>query len=268
MMIKRLDIILTLTIFIAVIFLAHTDYCQGADPSSSQARALTTAAIVAANNGRLDQALKIFNTVIHSNQDKPRARYNRGKLLYLLGKNKQAIKDFTKATKSEEYKAPALGMRARAFLKEGHLDQAFKDFTNALRVDPDNNDVRFDRIRLYLELGQPEIALSDLDEFVKRNRDSITGLGCRGVLSRRLGKYRSAQKDFLRILSIDPDNVNAMRHMAYTLIQLGHNTEAAKWLKTALKYENRKIYQQRIINEIKHITESNNPGNNQTISSR
>ncbi len=247
---------------------AHKGFCQDVNPSSAQARALTTAAIVAANNGQVNQALEIFNKIINSGQDQPRARYNRGKLLFLLGKNKQAIKDFTIAAKSEDFEPQALGMRARAFLKEGSRDQAFKDLTKALKKDPDDNHIRFERIRLYLELGQPEIALSDLDEFLKRNRGSISGLGCRGVLLRRLGKYRSAKRDFLRILSIDKHNVDAMRHMAYISIQLGRNGEASKWLKAALEHENRELYKQRIINEIKHITDSDSNRTRQTISSR
>ncbi|QGX40734.1 tetratricopeptide repeat protein [Permianibacter aggregans] len=69
-----------------------------------------------------------------------------------------------------------------------------------------------------------------IDEYLQSNPDDIEALYSRSLLAAQLGQPERTEADLRRLLTIDPNHVDALNALGYTLADLGRNLDEAQML--------------------------------------
>jgi tetratricopeptide (TPR) repeat protein len=66
-------------------------------------------------------------------------------------------------------------------------------------------------------------------------KDNIEPLRLRGIIYERIGQWELAEKDFKKVLEIEPENVDTLNYLGYTWVDRGENlTEAFEMIRKAV----------------------------------
>jgi len=149
--------------------------------------------------GKLDEALSIYNRAIELKQDYFQAYNNRGKLFEDLHEYEQARKSYTMSLQIKPDYALAYSNRGAVEKKIGNYDGALRDFTKAIELDgwKENPSDQNLKSRLYVNLGdilmfftQFDKALAAYDEALKIDADNLNLIGMKGNAVAALGRIK------------------------------------------------------------------------------
>lgn len=90
-------------------------------------------------------------------------------------------------------------------------------------------------VRLLLALKQPEDALKVAEAALQESPDNADFLYLRGATSMGLQRLSAAEKDYRRVLQLQPRHTGAMNDLAVLLINTGKNDEAQRLLEQVLQ---------------------------------
>lgn len=88
--------------------------------------------------------------------------------------------------------------------------------------------VFMNQIDSLLKLGEPEKAAQLVDQLGDLDQD-VRGLQLRGRLQQQQGKVQAAERDWKRVLELDPEN-SVVVELALLLLEKGAHEEAVRWL--------------------------------------
>jgi Tfp pilus assembly protein PilF len=103
-----------------------------------------------------------------------------------------------------------------------------------LRCDPENAGKLLDLALAYIDLQRNAEAVELLDRCIQDRSRDAAALYARAVAYLSLNDYRKAGNDFLRVLVLEPDNVDAHRHLGVIQLMLGKEEAAMKTIRKAL----------------------------------
>jgi Flp pilus assembly protein TadD len=109
---------------------------------------------------------------------------------------------------------------------EGDYDTALENIDRCLEIEPDDIDTHLGHARILEALDQDEEAHRVLVAANGRLTPTPESLGTQAQLAMRLEDWTDAADSLERILSDDPDLVNAMIDLGYVYLQLDRVTEA------------------------------------------
>ncbi len=166
--------------------------------------------------------------------------YLLGQLAALLDKPQAAVDWLAKVPPRAEHGVDA-GIRRAVLLQQlGHPGQAHGVLQNMRTVFADQPQIayRLDRVdaELYMQAGDYARAATAYTRAMAGNADSGELLYGRGLAYAEDGKTAAAVADLRAVLRLEPDNINAVNALGYTLADAGRNlSEARKLLERAHK---------------------------------
>jgi len=117
----------------------------------------------------------------------------------------------------------------------GRLDEAVEVFSAGLKELPGNSDLLYARAMTEDKLGQLAAMERDLKQIISRDPDNVDALNALGYsLADRTTRYDEALGYIKRALELRPDSYFVLDSMGWINYRLGHYQEAVTYLRRAL----------------------------------
>lgn len=187
-----------------------------------------------------DKHLNIANEYLHrlekTGQRKQDAYFYLGVVAEAQGHLQRAIRWYRKVNAGARHVDAQIRV-AMLLAKQGHLAQARKELHS---VHPTNEDtaVRFylAEVTMLSQAGRTKDAMAVVNEALARLPGNNDLLYARAMLAEKLGQLDRLEQDLKEILTSDPDNVEALNALGYTLAdQTSRYKEAFTYIQKALR---------------------------------
>lgn len=124
---------------------------------------------------------------------------------------------------------------AEILSKHGKLKEAMGVYDEALDQYPDDDDLQYGRAMLAEKLDRIDLLESDLRAILARDPDNVDALNALGyTLADRTDRYQEALDLIQRALELKPDNYYIVDSMGWVLYRMGRPQEALKYLRRAM----------------------------------
>lgn len=237
---------------------------------------LISQAKTAIQEGNVDRAMGIFNTVIEADPNHAEAHLMRGAAYSRMRQPKRALPDLDRAVElgGENFIAAyqqrslihkALGnedayhadlrhvvrRRADYAIKQDDIAEALRLYDQFLGILPDDVEALNARALLHFQKGNYTGALDDYNHILRVNPRDAEAYSNRSVLQMGMGKSALALIDINRAIQLQPD-APAYRHRAHIHLMLDDAKAALADARQALKLEPRSPESYRIRAEVHH----------------
>ncbi len=165
-----------------------------------------------------------------------KARFYLGQLSELNNKNADAIQWYEQIDESSEFQTSAFLRAAYLYSLSGEYSQALSTLQNANpETFDDQKQVLLTEIDILIDANQLDQALDNSNRLIGILPDDIDFLYARSVVLGLLNKNAESERDLRLIISIDPNNANALNALGFTLAnQPNRVNEAMPFLEKAL----------------------------------
>ena len=230
---------------------------------------LYAAGLVALRLEKLDQAEDYFLRLNEMGARQPDARYYLGRIAEEKTQIDDAINWYDKISSGEHYLTARIriallkarqgdvesarahlhavqarnpGQRLRLYLAEGEIlreikryEDAMDVYNHALKEIPDNTELLYARAMIAERLDRLDILENDLLAVLEREPDHVNALNSLGyTLADRTNRYDEALNYVKRALELSPDSFYILDSMGWVQYRLGNIEEALKYLRRAL----------------------------------
>ena len=210
---------------------------------------LLNKALALHHQGKLDDADKIYQSVINSDENNFQANHLHGCILSQKLNFDEAINFLEKAISIEPNNYEANNNLGIAYKKTKNFNNSEKYFKNAISIDANNYKAFFNCANLYIENEKYEQALSYLEK--SSNADisfseapQRMGEVCQYMFQndRSLAHLHSSKKYFLLAIERDKKYADAYLMLGMSSLWLGEISEADKLFKMVLKLNHSERY--------------------------
>jgi tetratricopeptide (TPR) repeat protein len=185
--------------------------------------------------GRLDDALRDFNTALTINPNFVRFYLNRAEVFNRLGNHEKTLADLTSAvTLKPDYELGYL-YRSMFYNALGDHERALVDLTTAVTIKPDYVVGYFHRGNTYSLIGRYSEAIADFSKAIALSPDNAYLYVNRGTTYYQMKRFDQAIADFSKALSLAPNSPNAHFHRGKSYLISGNTRQAALDFETACK---------------------------------
>jgi tetratricopeptide (TPR) repeat protein len=176
-------------------------------------------------NGRLEDAEKIYQSIIKLQPRHADALHGLGLIDLFRGKPQEAIKWFNQALKIEK-NATYFNNRGSAYFEIKKMQEALADYQVALKMQAEFTDAQYNLANLYSAIQKHEEAINAYSKILQKDNHQIDALYNRGNAYKKIKKYQEAIKDYLMVLQIEPNNTKALLNLGNTYLALEDLEEA------------------------------------------
>lgn len=153
------------------------------------------------------------------------------------GQGKQALAMLKKLIKGESSSLSQVKLyiaQGEILKKSGHAKEALKLYNTALKQVPDNVDLLYARALTAETLDKLDITEKDLRSVLHQEPENVNALNALGyTLADRTQRLQEAKKYILKAASLVPDDPAILDSLGWVYFRLGKNEEAIKWLTKA-----------------------------------
>lgn len=204
--------------------LAGYDAILALDPGFFDA--LHLKGVIAAQQGRNDEAVALMSRALAVMPDHVGAQGNLGNLLLRLGRAEEALDRFDALTARQPDNAGAQGARAAALHMLGRLDQAVAAYDRLLALDGNNAAAWYNRGNALQALGRAEDALASHDKALALRPGDVDTIYGQGNALQALGRVAEAVACYDAVLALKEDHAEALSSRGNALRRLGRLDEA------------------------------------------
>ncbi len=173
--------------------------------------------MILAEHGRMDEAMREFQTTIRLKPDHADAHYNLGKALDMFGEIDEAIREYRETIRLKPGKAAAHNNLGAALLNQGKIEEAIHECQEAIRLNPANAEAHNNLASAYFNKGKIDDAISQYQEalrlkpdFAEAHNNLGTSLLNKNQIDAAIGQYQEA-------LRLKPDYAQAQANLAHAL---------------------------------------------------
>lgn len=148
-----------------------------------------------------------------------------------------AVRVLSAAVLKDANAAEAYLLRGQAYDLSGAPQKALLDFSKYIALRPSDPTGYIKRADVNNFNHDPQVALADYGEAVKLSPRSVPAHLGRGLANAALERYDEAIKDFQWVLTLDPDNSEALGNIGVGCMLTGRSLEAVSYFERALKKE-------------------------------
>lgn len=176
--------------------------------------------------GRLDQAERLYQEALTLAPDRPSIMSNLATAYVQSGKYEDAKVLCERLLQIEPEDEAALVALAGAFLGLERLDEALACCDRALTVNPDSAHAHNNKGSILRELDRAHEALKSFDRALDLEPGFPDALNNRGNTLQELNRLEEALECYRRVLARKPDHVDALCNLGNALLRLGDEEEA------------------------------------------
>lgn len=172
------------------------------------------------NEGKLDKALKIFESILEVHED-AEVYANMGYIMSAQGKFEEAIVAFRRAVMINNVHAKAYKSIGDVYIKKGEPQKAEDYFQMAGDI--------------FLERDQDDEAEESFNEVLKLNPNTTNVYNSLGILHRKRNNYKEAIRMYQAAMKIDSTDENIYYNLGRAMHEDKRVEDAKKMFKQALK---------------------------------
>ena len=195
--------------------------------------------IDALKNEQIEEALPLFERVIENDSTNGYAHFW---LALGLSTLEEVDATFTAVNnalkylpkKEKTYQSTAYQMRARVNLVRKDTAAALNDYTMAIKCMPEKKSLYEDRAELYFEMHEYKLSNKDYDRLLELDPHNVIGFMGKGRNYRNLGQYDLAITHFTYVIQIYPNFSRGYSFRAECLLLKNKYSEAADDILAAL----------------------------------
>ncbi len=217
----------------------HTDPCEKA---SGLARGLSA-------TGTEKEKLKIEDSILKLCPDGAGSHFINALREERQGHDDGAIAEYRKTLQSDDSFAEAHGSLGLLLLKKGNKSEASVELSKALLV---KTDPRYHKglASILMEAKLYPLALFHYGEALKKLPGDADVLGGMAGCHKNLGDFDLSEKEFKRVLEIEPGNKSARLDLAEVLVHEKRPVDARKELNSILAEDSRNLEAHRLMAEM------------------
>jgi tetratricopeptide (TPR) repeat protein len=126
-------------------------------------------------------------------------------------------------------------VEAEILREAGQYTAALRILTRALKKAPHNQDLLYARALTAVHVGQIEILEQDLKQIIAKDPNHVEALNALGyTLAAETNRYEEALSYIQRAFAIKPNNPAILDSMGWIQYRMGHPQKAVQYLKRAL----------------------------------
>lgn len=231
--------------------------------------------LLALQAGDLDEAERYLKRLIRAGQRAGEAAYGLGQIAEARGRDKEALDWYNKVDEGQNYLDARLSIgrimaqqkgieaarryfkelreaetqpddQVRIYLAEGDMlfrAQRYADakalYDQALSRYPESDELLYARAMVFERLDRIDLLEADLRSILERDPDHVQALNALGyTLADRTGRYQEALELIQRALDLRPDDPAIIDSMGWVLYRLGRTGEAIDYLRRAARLSN------------------------------
>ena len=196
--------------------------------------ALNLLGIIAARTRRLDEAARLFGSVVQINPLQADAHNNFGNVLKDLKHFQAALDSYERALKIRPDFAEALNNRGNALQELKRFDEALASYGQALALRPDYAEAFNNRGHALKELQRFDEALASYDHALALGRNYPGTFHSRGDVLQGLKRFDEAVASYDRALALRPDFAEVLNNRGNALSAMRRFDEAVASFDRAL----------------------------------
>ncbi len=188
-----------------------------------------------AQEGRVPEAVQIFEEVLRLKPEFAEAHNHLGRALERSGRASEAIERYERAVQLKPDYVEAHVNLGNALLHIGKVREAIAHYELALRIKPDDIEAHVNLGNAFLQTGKMQEAIGEYEQALRINPDSAEAHSNLGAIYQRMGKLPEAVAQYEHAVRIKPDYVEAHFNLGLALEKLGRTSEAIEHYQQALK---------------------------------
>jgi len=197
--------------------------------------ALVRRAVDHHRQGRLAEALTLYDMVVRAAPDNAVVHCNRGIALQAMRRFEDAMRSYDHAIRCQPAYAEAYFSKATVFNVLQRPQEALQNYDLALRYLPDHAGALRNRGNTLLELDRPEEALACFERVIALAPDAADGHYNRGNALRALNRIEDAAASYDRAIALRPDYATALGNKGNVLFELRRYDDALASYDRALR---------------------------------
>jgi len=185
---------------------------------------------------KLHVARKYFTSLAQSDEYVDTAHFYLAQIAELKGKLAAAIAEYKKISLESNDYISAQARIAMIFVKQNQLDKAIEHL-HSVEIANEHDALKLIQFEAELLTNQKqyERAMSVYNKALEKLPDNLDLLYMRGLLAEKMNRLDQVEQDFRRVLELDPNHVQAINALGYTLAdRTDRYEEAHELIKKAL----------------------------------
>jgi predicted TPR repeat methyltransferase len=199
------------------------------------AQCLHLLGVIAAHDGRNDDALELIGNAIAADGAVPEFHNSLGNTLAALGRREDAIAAYRQALALAPGYAPSRLNLGNALREKGSLDEAAEQYRHAVALQPDNMPALMNLGIVLATRGEFDNALTTFERVLSRHPDLPEANFHLGHVLAELGRPDEAIARYREVLRIRPDNALAYNGLGNVFQQQGKVGEAVAQYRHAVE---------------------------------
>ena len=208
------------------------------NPQATQAGAYwSNLAVVVQRQGRLQEALEMYDTIFKIQPTLVDSRNNYGLLLQELNRLPEALASFQKALQLRPGFPDSWNNLVQVYGRMGQFTQALKSVDQLLLLHPKDAKAHFNRGNCLVALDRILEAMESFQHAVSLEPDWLDARNNLGSVLRNLGHYDRAQSCYQQVIDRDPHHLKALRNLGQIFLDQGYLEQATAQFKHCLQVE-------------------------------
>lgn len=204
--------------------------------SPGDANVLFALGLIAMEQDRDEAAIGHLSEMVRLKGRAGEAHYYLGSIAEKQDRIAEAIREYRRAGNGYEF-LPAQGRIADLMAEQGDLSGARRYLENVRGANPERAvQLILVEAQLLTQHEETDAMFAFLDEAIERDPDNVDLLYYRAMAGERHGDIGILERDLRRVISIDPENADALNALGYTLTdKTNRHQEALKLITKALQ---------------------------------
>jgi Flp pilus assembly protein TadD len=191
--------------------------------------------------GRVDEAIAIFEEIVRRQPRSSEARQNLAQALYQTGRPREAVAVLEDAVESGHTDVALLATLGAYLLDTGELEKAAGLLESLIEREPDYAEAHNYLGVAYSRLGRFEESRRELERVIELDPSAASAYNNLGSLALAQGKFEEAIEHLNRALELDPRNTGALNGLGFAQARMGRMAAAIESWRRAVEVDPRQF---------------------------
>jgi len=181
--------------------------------------------------------LTLWSDTVQKSPNKARAHYNLGLVYQNQGRLDEVIREYKTVLTLDPNYADAHNNLGTIYQKLGRQDEAIQEYKTVSTIEPDNAGAHYNLGLVYMEQGRLSEALTEFQAVVKLKPgffNAYNAYNNLGLIYQKLGRLDEAIQEYKTALGLKPDSVGIHNNLGNVYKDLGRIEEAIREYQIAL----------------------------------